>query len=193
MTEPPSTAAPLTATPVEPDSSFFSPRSRRPIGLFAAGAGFFLLSAAITRRSIIRRQRALVPKFYEPSNRVGPEVNGAVEAAEALAIATINVASVGIMATGGLLWAFDISSLSEMKSKVRRNMGVNVARTDQDAEEEEIEEWLATVLSRKEFKILRGDHGIKDQDLETIKKRNEDRVTKDAGSAKKKTDSDKHS
>ncbi|KAK2625409.1 hypothetical protein QTJ16_004721 [Diplocarpon rosae] len=189
MTEPPSTSAPLTSKPVEPDSSFFSQRSRRQLGLFAAGAGFFLLSAAVTRRSIIRRHRAFVPKFYEPSNRVAPEVNGAVEAAEALAIATINVASVGIMSTGGLLWAFDISSLDDLKRRVRRNMGVSIERTDQDAEEE-IEEWFATVLSRKEFKILRGDHSIKDQDLETIKKRNEERVKKHEGDEKKTKDSD---
>ena len=65
-----------------------------------------------------------------------------------------------MMAGGGFLWAFDIATLDDMKRKVRVNLGVNADRTDQDAEEE-IEEWFATVLARKEFKALRGEKGIK--------------------------------
>jgi hypothetical protein len=83
------------------------------------------------------------------------EVNGAMEAFEALNIATINVLSAGMMATGGLIWAFDISSLEDMRSKVRKTMGGNGSSEDQAAEEE-LEEWFASVLSRKEFKHLRG-------------------------------------
>ncbi len=86
-----------------------------------------------------------------------------MEAFEALNIATINVVSVGMMATGGMLWALDIASLDDMRRKVRSKIGVDVDRTDQDAEQE-IEEWFATVLARKEFKALRGDFDIKDKD-----------------------------
>jgi len=71
-----------------------------------------------------------------------------------LNIATINVLSVGMMVSGGLLYAFDISSIDDMRSKVRRQIGVDVDRTDQDVEEE-IEEWFATVLERKEKKEKR--------------------------------------
>jgi hypothetical protein len=92
-----------------------------------------------------------------------------MEAFEALNIATVNVFSVGIMVTGGLLWAFDIASLADMRSKVRTNLGVNPIRTDQDAEDE-IEEWFASVLARKEFKALRGEKGIKTKDDEDEKK-----------------------
>jgi hypothetical protein len=38
---------------------------------------------------------------------------------------------------------------------------VNTIRTDQDAEEE-IEQWFASVLARKEFKALRGEKGLQD-------------------------------
>jgi hypothetical protein len=131
------------------------------LGLFAAGAGFFAVSTAITRRSIARRYKASIPKFYHPSNRANYEVNGALEAFEALSIATVNVMSVGIMLSGGLLWAFDISSLEDMRRKVRPSLGVDTIRTDQNTEEE-IEEWFATVFARKEFKTLRGEKGIKD-------------------------------
>lgn len=92
------------------------------------------------------------------------DINGAMEAFEALNIATINVLSVGMMSAGGLLWAFDISSLDDMRRKVRTNMGVDSIRVDEDAEEE-IEEWFASVLARKEFKALRGDKGIKDLEV----------------------------
>jgi hypothetical protein len=169
MAEPQSTRAPQPSTTSESESAFFSPRSRRQLSLFAAGVGFFALSTAITRRSIVRRYKATAPKFYQPSNQPNSNINGAMEAFEALNIATVNVFSVGMMVTGGLLWAFDIASLADMRSKVRTNLGVDPIRTDQDAEDE-IEEWFASVLARKEFKALRGEKGIKTKDDEDEKK-----------------------
>ena len=152
--------------PPKPDTflqSLTTSRAQRQLGLFAAGASFFLLSTAITRRSIVRRYKATIPKFYAPSNRANNNINGAMEAFEALNIATINVLSVGMMASGGLLWAFDIAGVEDMRRKVRKQIGVDVSRTDQDAEEE-IEEWFATVLARKEFKALRGQEGFKEME-----------------------------
>jgi hypothetical protein len=160
MAEPQSTRAPQASSTPESESAFFTPRSRRQLGLFAAGVGFFALSTAITRRSIVRRYKATIPKFYQPSNQPNLGINGAMEAFEALNIATVNVFSVGMMVTGGLLWAFDIASLDDMRSKVRTNLGVDPIRTDKDAEDE-IEEWFASVLARKEFKALRGEKGLK--------------------------------
>lgn len=161
------------STPSNPPQAepFITQRAQRQLGLFAAGAGFFLLSTAITRRSITRRYKATIPKFYAPSNRANHDVNGAMEAFEALNIATINVISGGMMFAGGTLWAFDIASVEDMRRKVRTNLGVDVLRTDQDAEEE-IEEWFATVLARKEFKALRGEAGFKE--IEARHKRKEE-------------------
>jgi hypothetical protein len=139
----------------EQKSPIFSRRSMRQLGLFAAGAGFLAISTAITRRSLVRKYKASIPAFYQPSNRPNLEVNGAMEAFEALNIATINVFSAGVMFTGGMIWAFDISSLEDMRSKVRKTMGGNGSPED-TAAEEEIEEWFASVLSRKEFKHLKG-------------------------------------
>jgi hypothetical protein len=83
-----------------------------------------------------------------------------MEAFEALNIATVNVLSVGIMLGGGLLYAFDISSLDDMRRQVRASIGVDGPRTDEDAEKE-IEEWIASVLnmgskSEKEAKRAKG-------------------------------------
>lgn len=83
--------------------------------------------------------------------------SGPLLAVEALTVATLNVFSWAIMVTGGALWAFDIASMDDMRRKIRGGLGVDgTGRTEQEAEEE-MEEWLATVLDRKEKKRRTGD------------------------------------
>ena len=132
---------------------FFSARSRRQLALFLAGASFLALSTAITRRSLARRYKFVMPAFYHPNNRSLAPISGVNEALEALNIATINILSLSLMTTGGMLWAFDISSLEEFRTKVRGGMGVTGASQDAD---EEIEEWVASVLARKDEKERKG-------------------------------------
>jgi len=156
MAESQPTTAAKSSTAPKSQSAFFSQRSRRQLGLFFAGASFFALSSIITRRSLVRRYKASIPKFYQQSNRPNVEVNGAMEAFEALNIATINVLSVSMMVTGGLLWCFDISSLNDMRRKIRGGLGVDGSERSEQNAEEEMEEWLATVLARKDTKEKRG-------------------------------------
>lgn len=135
------------------DSSLTSSRSRKQLGLFLAGATFFTISTLITRRALARKFIQTTPSFYQPSNRPPTQpVNGAIEAFEALNLATINVVSFGMMGVGGALWAFDISSMEDMRRKVRGGLGVDGSGKSEMDAEEEIEEWLATVLARKERK-----------------------------------------
>lgn len=61
-----------------------------------------------------------------------------------------------MMMTGGLLWAFDISSLDDMRRKVRGGLGVDGTGRGERQAEEEWEEWLATVLERKRRKEEEG-------------------------------------
>lgn len=82
-------------------------------------------------------------------------MNGAVEAFEALNIATVNVTSFAMMVGGGLLWAFDISSLDDLRRKVKGGVGVDGSGRSEREAEEEMEEWLATVLARREEKVRR--------------------------------------
>lgn len=183
MTDRQPTTAPQAPSASESQSSFLSQRSRRQLGLFFAGAGFFAVSSIITRRSLVRRYKATVPKFYQPSNRAGFEVNGAIEAFEALNIATINVVSVGMMLGGGLLYAFDISSLDDMRRQVRTSIGIDGPRTDQDAEKE-IEEWIAKTLNIQ-FKEEKRLEGPKDAEgvatiLERISKLEEEKRRKES-------------
>ncbi len=137
-------------------TDLFSPRSRRQLSVFVAGATFLFISTAITRRSLLRRYKATLPAFYHPNNRPTAPISGAAEAFEALNIATINVFSVSLMITGGMMWAYDISSLEDLRRKVRAGMGVR--GTEQDADEE-IEEWMASVLSRKDDRERRRRRG----------------------------------
>lgn len=70
-----------------------------------------------------------------------------MDAIEALNIATINVASLAIMITGGLMWGFDISGVEELRVRLREGLGL--AGEGERNAEEEFEEWLASTLARR--------------------------------------------
>ena len=129
----------------------FSERSLRQLGLFFAGAGFLTLSTLITRRSIARKRIATIPSFYQPSNRPVSKISSdsSLIALEALNLATLNVMGFGIMCTGGLAWALDISSIDDLRKKARSHIGPAGGYTDEEAERE-VEEWVAKVLLKKE-------------------------------------------
>ena len=59
-----------------------------------------------------------------------------------------------IFLVAGGLWAFDILGFEEFRSRMRRGMGIGTVREEMSDEEveEEIEEWIAGVLARKEEK-----------------------------------------
>ncbi|POS84856.1 hypothetical protein EPUL_002784 [Erysiphe pulchra] len=136
-------------------SDIFSSRSLRQFGLFTAGASLFAASMAITRRSIIRKHHRDIPKLFTASYPANIEVNGAIDALEALNLATINICSFALMTTGGMLWAFDISSLDDMNKRRQ----INAMRQADPAQKDElsekvIEDWLTSLFERKEFKAL---------------------------------------
>ena len=94
-----------------------------------------------------------MPKgLFAPSNKV-PEVNGGVEAAEALFLATLNVTSCAIMLGGGAMWALDISEVEDLRRKVRKKMDVEggEGKTPQEAEDD-IEEWIAFAMAKLQGK-----------------------------------------
>ncbi|MCJ1425208.1 hypothetical protein MMC29_003096 [Sticta canariensis] len=147
----PTSSQPSSPRPTPP-VSIFAPRSRKQLSIFFGGAAFFGLATLITRRSLARRYKASIPPFFRQSNRPSSQVNGAMEAFEALNLATINVASVAMMLSGGLLWAFDISSLEDARVKIRGGLGFDGSGASVAEAEEEFEEWLATTLARKDNK-----------------------------------------
>jgi len=94
-----------------------------------------------------------VPRFFIPSNRPVEKMGGdsSLIALEALNLATLNVFGFGIMLTGGLAWAFDISNAEDLRRRARGHMGETGATTDEEAERE-MEEWVAKVLLRRNEK-----------------------------------------
>ncbi|KZF20421.1 hypothetical protein L228DRAFT_250107 [Xylona heveae TC161] len=159
------TTTPMTPTTPTTPPELLSPatRTRKQLSLFFGGATFFLISTLITRRSLAKRRLASAPSFYHPSNAAPQgKVNGAMDALEALNIATINVTSLGIMTVGGALYAFDICTLDEMRRKIRGGLGVDGTGRSAEQAEENIEEWIASVMARKEDKERKraGDEGL---------------------------------
>lgn len=134
--------------PQDDNWSITSSRSRRQLGLFFAGSTFVMLSTLITRRSIVRRYQLTRPAFFHPSNMppVIP-INGTLEALEALRIATINVFSYSIMFGGGLLWAFNISTLADLKSRAEMRLGLG---TPEDKSDIDLGTWPAAAIVLQE-------------------------------------------
>lgn len=130
-----------------------SSRSLRQLGLFFAGSTFVVLSSLVTRRAVLRRNQLTRPSFFHPSNMppVTP-INGALEALDALGIATINVFSYGIMFSGGLLWAFNISTLAEFKNRVKMPLDLESGEQKGNELEDGAGTWLAAAIVIKEEK-----------------------------------------
>lgn len=107
------------------DSSIFSRRSRKQFSLVLAGTTFVFLSTAITRRAVVRRINWARPLYFHPNNQpTNKKINGGLEALEALSVATVTAISWTVMLTGGLFWALDISSLNELRTRVRGRLGL---------------------------------------------------------------------
>ncbi|TQS37616.1 hypothetical protein Golomagni_01906 [Golovinomyces magnicellulatus] len=146
---------------------FFSGRSLRQFGVFVAGAGFFAASMMITKRSIMRRYSREIPKFFQSSYSTSNKVNGAMDALEALNLATVNVVSLALMTAGGMSWALDISSTDDMKRKLHVDTTEAKGLNDEYSDEA-IDAWLASILMRKEFKSIRENNGITDDHLKAM-------------------------
>ncbi|GFF31586.1 hypothetical protein IFM61606_00344 [Aspergillus udagawae] len=115
--------------------------------LLFGGVTFFTLSLLITRRAFSKRVIASTPPYWTSSVYHRPPVNGAGDAFEALSLATLNVCSFAMMATGGVLYALDINSVEDMRRYVKKEMGTGTVRDEEV--EREVEEWVTKVLGEK--------------------------------------------
>jgi hypothetical protein len=123
---------------------------------------FFALSVYITRRANIRKRLACIPPYYSSSIYFQPNVNGAMEAFEALNLATINVISFSMMATGGVMCALGVNGLEDMRRLMRGSLeGVAAGKSDEELEKD-VAEWVSSVL---------GDRFDKQLEKEKAKKR----------------------
>jgi hypothetical protein len=89
-----------------------------------------------------------IPLFFEQSNKPSNKLSGdgGLVAVEALGLATLNTMGFGIMATGGLSWAFDLSSVEELRAAARKQI-IGEAGDVDEAAEREVAEYFAKILS----------------------------------------------
>ncbi|KIW15320.1 hypothetical protein PV08_05365 [Exophiala spinifera] len=156
LEEPATKSEPAAETPSPLRSPTTAERQDRGKVILGAGIAFFAVSLLITRRAFARKRLAANPAFYanSPAHQAeqAKKVSGAMEALEALNIATINVLSMSMIATGGTMWYFGINNMADARRVLRGGLGVDgTGKTEKEAEED-FEEWMATVLARKESK-----------------------------------------
>ena len=135
-------------------------RVRRQNGLLFGGLAFTFLSLFITRRALRRKQLQDLPKKFTPSNSSPTNVDGGLEAFEALYLATLNVGSFFMLGIGAAMKYFDIADIEDLRQAVRRGTGNDTNAGESDADRE-IEEWIAKLLSRKDGKGDLTDEDIK--------------------------------
>lgn len=161
---PPSDLDAPTTPPPPPPRIDAAHRARRQDAMFFGGLAFTFLSAFVTRRALYKKQLAVFPHLkqmkpkdpnakielptFTPSN-AAPKAEGGLDAAEALFLATLNVAAIFMAATGSAMKYFDVADTEDLREAVRKGIGYDVYSGDSEADKE-IEDWFAEVLSRKD-------------------------------------------
>ncbi|KAK8148793.1 hypothetical protein G3M48_009094 [Beauveria asiatica] len=133
-------------------------RQAKQLSLFLLGASFLSASALITRRAVLRRQAEFVPRFFHYSRLAPGSVDSAARsslAAQALGLATLNVAAFGVLLVGGTAWGFDLCSVAELQARtrmaVRRSTGGGgggVLRREEEEDEREVDRMVMGLMER---------------------------------------------
>ncbi|KAM3447990.1 hypothetical protein MY3296_008196 [Beauveria thailandica] len=130
-------------------------RQAKQLSLFLLGASFLSASALITRRAVLRRQAEFVPRFFHYSRLAPGSVDSAARsslAAQALGLATLNVAAFGVLLVGGAAWGFDLCSVAELQARtrmaVRRSTGGGGGGVLREEEEREVDRMVMGLMER---------------------------------------------
>ncbi|KAJ5357495.1 hypothetical protein N7541_004653 [Penicillium brevicompactum] len=149
------------APPKEPELlPFETPRpplaSNTNLKLLFGGMVFSALTVLVTRRSFNKKRIACIPPFYTSSLYHQPHSNSAMDAFEALNLATLNVLSFGMMAGGAAGYALNINNIDDMRKFVRAGLqgGSDTPVKSDEELEEEVTEWVSKVLGDKFEKQL---------------------------------------
>jgi hypothetical protein len=115
---------------------------------------------AVSRRSVMRRQLEALPRFFA-SNRNPTKLDSSdrsLLAVEAFGLATLNVTSFGIMLTGGIAYAFDLSSLRELKQRSKAAISKPGKVSPED--EKELQEMMDGLLAKLGMEIPKGEQAV---------------------------------
>ena len=165
---PPSERTPPPETTIQPTPTQQDKRLKRNppppnLKLLVGGVTFFAMSLFVTRRALRKRLIASIPPYYTSATYHKPEANGALDAFEALTLATMNVFSFGMASTGAVMYKFDVNSLEDARGVMRRvyaarGGGVGAAGGDRSGNakedelaEEEIEAWVVKTFGLKGY------------------------------------------
>ncbi|KAJ5306365.1 hypothetical protein PENANT_c017G02506 [Penicillium antarcticum] len=131
-------------------------RENTNLKLLFGGMTFFALSVLVTRRAFNKKRIACIPPFYTSSIYHQPHSNSAMDAFEALNLATLNVLSFGMMAGGAAGYALNINSLDDMRRFVRAGLqgGSDTPVKSDEELEAEVTEWVSKVLGDRFEKQL---------------------------------------
>lgn len=124
--------------------------------LLFGGMTFFALSVLVTKRAFNKKRIACIPSFYTSSTYHQPHSNSAMDAFEALNLATLNVISFGIMAGGAAGYALNINNIEDMRKFVRAGLqgGSDTPVKSDEELEQDVTEWVSKVLGDKFEKQL---------------------------------------
>lgn len=136
----PNLTTPVSSLASTEDTSFLSDRTKKQLKIVLGGVYFVVISTLVTRRAVARRVKWAKPTYFR-QNMHHPEqqFNHGFEAAEALAVATINVFSWGIFYTGGALYATDTSGFAELKEKLRVK---GLSEEDREGAQQIVRGWM---------------------------------------------------
>ncbi|KAF1913619.1 hypothetical protein BDU57DRAFT_520558 [Ampelomyces quisqualis] len=137
-----------------------SQRSLRQLSIFFLGGACLLATTAITRKAVWRRQLRVMPRFYEPNTNPHEFFSPFSDAIQALNLATMNCASVSIMAVGGAMWTFDIANLKEAQASLRRRLNYDSIYKSEDEIPRNLSELIA---ASGEMRIEYEEVGSKDK------------------------------
>jgi hypothetical protein len=105
---------------------------------------FTLLSLFITRRALAKKNLAMAANPDAPI-----KVDGPLEAAQALGLATLNVFAFAMAGLGCAMKYFDFADVEDLREGYRRALGYDV-HSGESAADKEIEGWIADVLARRD-------------------------------------------
>ena len=112
------------------------------------GSLFLLLSIRLSQRTI--RKKTIRAPYYTPNN--SPSLitgSPALDAFEALQLASLSVFSAAMVLVGGAGVALDVSNVHELRERFRQSQMGGEWEEGKRRAEEEWEEWVAGVLERK--------------------------------------------
>ncbi|TQV93483.1 hypothetical protein IF1G_08061 [Cordyceps javanica] len=137
-------------------------RQVKQLGLLLLGAGFMAASVGVTRRAVLRRQREAVPRFFHSSSSYLPAAGGSATtldagersslAAQALGLATLNVAGFAVLLLGGTAWSFDLCSVAELQARtqmvMRRGKSPGADGMLDEQDEKEVDNMVVALMER---------------------------------------------